>query len=202
MKILYIHGMGGGEDSRIPSILKSRLFDKGVEVFVHTYDFDPHVATSQIKSWFDEIAPDLVIGESLGACHALCLRGVPHIFVSPAINAPSALYDYSLVANLTLFRSFAERFFRVTKPNRQELHFDPKLLEHYSTVTFDKVKNTSDPVFAFFGKHDKYRLSGIVSVRDWIKSFGPDSYALYDGTHYMEEEFIDSLLIPKILSFA
>ena len=48
--ILYIHGMGGGGDSRIPSILKDCLADAlpagfpcKVQVVVRTYDFDPEI---------------------------------------------------------------------------------------------------------------------------------------------------------------
>ena len=48
--ILYIHGMGGGADSRIPSIL-SECMPEGLEVVVRTYDFDPEIAREQISSW-------------------------------------------------------------------------------------------------------------------------------------------------------
>ena len=41
--ILYIHGMGGGGDSRIPSILREALQDEAI-VIVRTYDFDPEIA--------------------------------------------------------------------------------------------------------------------------------------------------------------
>ena len=41
--------------------------------------------------------------------------------------------------------------------------------------------------------------SGIVNVRKWAELFGSDSYATYKGTHYMEEEYLHSMLIPKIL---
>jgi hypothetical protein len=41
--------------------------------------------------------------------------------------------------------------------------------------------------------------SGIVQVGLWEKYFGTDTYTMYPGTHFMEEEFIDSLLVPKIL---
>jgi hypothetical protein len=37
----------------------------------------------------------------------------------------------------------------------------------------------------------------VVSIRRWKKLFG-DTFTLYDGTHFMEEEYIYSLLIPKI----
>ena len=56
----------------------------------------------------------------------------------------------------------------------------------------------AQPYFAFFGTKDHYRKSGVVSIRRWEKIFGKDSYALYEGTHFMEEEYIDSMLIPRI----
>ena len=67
LSILYIHGMGGGIDSRIPSVLKADLgksLPDGVvaDVIVRTYDIDPDIAFGQITSWFNEIRPDLVMG--------------------------------------------------------------------------------------------------------------------------------------------
>ena len=85
--ILYVHGMGGGSDSRIPSILKDILSPE-YSIFIRTYDFDPQVATRQLASWVEEAKPDLVIGESLGAIHAVAIKGYPHLFVSPSLNAP------------------------------------------------------------------------------------------------------------------
>ena len=55
----------------------------------------------------------------------------------------------------------------------------------------------TDYFFAFFGYHDHYRRSGVVSVRTWRKYFG-DTYRMYDGTHFMEEEFVIGMLVPKI----
>jgi surfactin synthase thioesterase subunit len=54
-------------------------------------------------------------------------------------------------------------------------------------------------VHAFFGMHDHYRRSGVVSIRKWKRLFG-ETFTLYDGTHFMEEEYIHSLLIPRICS--
>ena len=55
-----------------------------------------------------------------------------------------------------------------------------------------------DEVFAFFGTRDHYRRSGVVSLRAWRKYFGEGTYTLYDGTHFMEEEYVHTLLVPKI----
>ena len=48
--ILYIHGMGGGVDSRIPSILNEHINeyvhdpDIRIDIVVRTYDIDPYIA--------------------------------------------------------------------------------------------------------------------------------------------------------------
>ena len=52
---------------------------------------------------------------------------------------------------------------------------------------------------AFFGTHDHYRRIGIVSVKSWEKHFGK-SYPMYDGTHFMEEDLISSLLVPAVIN--
>ena len=73
--ILYIHGMGGGEDSRIPAFLNDWFgaMRPDIRVVVRTYDFHPDRAAAQIDAWYEELQPALVIGESLGANHALAL---------------------------------------------------------------------------------------------------------------------------------
>ena len=81
INILYIHGMGGGGDSRIPSILNSALYSEEINVIVRTYDFDPETASEQIRSWVCEIRPALIIGESLGAIHALRIEGIPQLLI-------------------------------------------------------------------------------------------------------------------------
>ena len=64
--------MGGGGDSRIPSILKDNL-GPDFEVIIRTYDFDPEIAQGQLAAWAEEVRPELVIGESMGATHAIAL---------------------------------------------------------------------------------------------------------------------------------
>jgi hypothetical protein len=131
INLLYIHGMGGGADSRIPSILRDSLARYDISVHVRTYDFDPETAYVQIRSWVDEITPDLVIGESLGSLHAIRIKGIPHLFVSPALNAP--LY-FELMAWLSLIPGMTSLFDRIYKPregDRQILHFTFRTLRKY-----------------------------------------------------------------------
>ena len=197
VNVLYIHGMGGGADSRIPSILSEELVSFGVNVVVRTYDFDPEIALGQISSWVKELQPKLVIGESLGSLHALRIKGVPLLFVSPALNAP--LY-FRLQAWLTLIPGVTAIYQRIYKPregDRQQMKFVFSVLRKYKEHRRQAMLCES-PVYAFFGTHDHYRKSGIVSVRTWKKRFG-DTFSMYEGTHFMEEEHVRAMLVDKIL---
>ena len=213
--VLYIHGMGGGSDSRIPSILKgvfrchpersegsSKTVTARVEIVARTYDFDPEVAAKQIAAWVEELKPNLVIGESLGTMQAIRVTGVPHLFVSPSLNAP--LY-FGYLAGMALIPGATWLLDRIYKPregDRQPLHFTFKTLRKYREHRREALKNTTlagsgDYFYAFFGTRDHYRRSGVVSIRSWEKYFGK-TYQIYEGTHFMEEEHINALLVPKI----
>ena len=198
--VLYIHGMGGGGDSRIPSILSEELKDAGVQVVVRTYDFDPEVAAVQIGRWVEELDPALVIGESLGALQALRIEGRPLLFVSPALNAP---YYFELLAWLTLIPGVTFIFDRIYRPregDRQKLHFTFKVLRKYLPHRCMALKDREDGfIHAFFGVNDHYMDSNIVSVKTWRKHFGY-SYSLYEGTHFMEEEYVRTLLKDVVLN--
>ena len=195
--------MGGGADSRIPKILAREMVGEA-EVVIRTYDFDPDRGAAMIAAWREEVEPDLVIGESLGAIQAMRLHGVPHLYVSPSLGAPSRL---GLLAGLSLIPGMRMLFNAVWKPRegeRQKLDFRFGILRKYpahgrkALACSPRNRSDADPAFAFFGAHDHYRRSGGVSIRKWRRYFGPYSYAVYDGTHFMEEEFVLSLLIPKI----
>ena len=190
INVLYIHGMGGGGDSRIPSILNEHV-PENISVIVRTYSFDPEIAWGQISSWLEELKPALVIGESLGALNAIRISGVPHLLVSPSLNAPLYVGYLAFLALLPGVTPILDRVYRPRKYRalrRRALSNSP-------------AAGGKDYFHAFFGMHDHYRRSGIVSVRTWKRFFGPkDSFTMYDGTHFMEEEFVVSMLLPKIIS--
>ncbi len=221
--ILYIHGMGGGGDSRIPSILKGSLPDSlpegfrgRVRVVVRTYDFDPETGRAQIASWVDELRPVLVIGESLGSLQALRIRNVPRIFVSPSLNAPIYLGYLSFLTLIPGVTPLLDRIYLPKPGDRQRLHFTFRTLYRYighrkaALRPYRQGKGEGrgagpsiggmERNFAFFGLHDHYRRSGIVSIRTWKKYFGENSWETYPGTHFMEEEYVLSMLVPRIIS--
>lgn len=200
--VLYIHGMGGGADSRIPSILKEAMPE--VNVIVRTYDFDPEKAASQIDGWVSEITPDLVVGESLGAIQTLRIKGIPHILVSPSLNAPLYLGYLAWLALIPGVTWLFDRMYKPKEGDRQRLHFTFPVLRKYRNHRRLAFANTTasgskDYFYAFFGTKDHYRRTGVVSVRTWKKYFG-DTFEIYEGTHFMEEEHVLRLLVPKILN--
>ena len=208
MTVLYIHGMGGGGDSRIPSILRENIgkyLPEGVEinVIVRTYSFDPVEGRGQIESWVEELEPTLIIGESLGAVQAIRIEGLPHLLVSPSLNAPLYLGYRAVLALIPGMTWLLDKVYKPKPGDRQRLHFSFRTLRKYrdhrkKALANSTLNGSKDRFYAFFGTRDHYRKSGIVSIRTWKKYFG-DTYSIYPGTHFMEEEFIHSLLIPAIL---
>ena len=205
--ILYIHGMGGGADSRIPSIL-SECLPAPLEVIVRTYDFDPEIAREQISSWIEELHPVVLAGESLGANHALAMHwryGLPTVLVSPALNAPAVLGSLAPITLVPGVGALLDRIYKPRPGDRQAVHFRYALLRKWKAqrLTFDQRSKVTDPaLFAFFGTRDHYRRSGIVSIRGWRKRFGEGTYTLYDGSHFMEEQYVRTLLADRIRGMA
>lgn len=204
--ILYIHGMGGGADSRIPGLLKTLLDPEKFRVVIRTYDFDPPVGHSQIEAWVKELQPSLVIGESLGSIQALRVKGIPHLFVSPSLGAPSQLVKFAPIARFALGRWYLHHRYPVKEGDRQELKFRYDVMMRYREHEAAALAaiGPDEYYYAFFGTQDHYMRSGVVQVSLWEKYFG-NSYTMYEGTHFMEEEYVKSLLVPKIeevLSFA
>ena len=206
--ILYIHGMGGGADSRIPSILNEHIHeylpeDIRIRFIARTYSFDPEISKGQVEAWADEIHPSLIIGESLGSLNAIALKGYPHILVSPSLNAPLFFRDLAWLALVPGVTPLMDKIYHPKEGDRQPLHFTYSTLKKYGALRKRALMNSTkagskDYFHAFFGTHDHYRKSGVVSVRSWKKYFG-ETCTLYEGTHFMEEEFLHSLLIPEVL---
>ena len=191
--------MGGGGDSRIPNHLKTLFCPDRVRVVIRTYDFDPELGRAQIAAWVEEVQPQLIIGESLGAVQALRIQGIPHLFVSPSLGGAGVLYKARFLTLLPGGRRYLHHKFPVKEGDRQELKFSWRVLRKYRAHDQAAIASIEPEgyYYAFFGQHDHYMASGVVRVDLWEKYFG-DTYTMYDGTHFMEPEFIESLLVPKI----
>ena len=192
--------MGGGGDSRIPNCLQSLLDPQKYQVVIRTYDFDPPIGRSQIEAWVRELNPDLIIGESLGAIQALRVKGIPHLFVSPALGAPAQLVKFAPLARFALGRWYLHHHYPVKEGDRQPLKFRYDVMMRYREHEAAALAaiGPDEYYYAFFGTEDHFMRSGVVQVSLWEKYFG-NTYTMYEGTHFMEEEHLKCLLVPKIL---
>ena len=178
MNILYLHGMGGGSTSRMPSRLRQVLsnmhFTKDgdpckLNVVCKTYDFDPEVATNQIAGWVETYQPVLVMSESMGAIHALGIRGVPHIYISPALNYDRGAEFFLPLVSLGNMIGYTYTKQRGTK--RQEIRGDHELVAKFKPM-IQSYKEAilsgpqCDSSYAYFGSRDGYMMTGIVSIEE------------------------------------
>ena len=191
--------MGGGGDSRIPHLLSGHFAGTDLRVVVRTYDFDPETGHAQILSWVEELRPSLLVGESLGAVQTLRIPDIPQLFVSPSLGAPAFLFRLAWLTLLPGGPALLHRIWPVKEGDRQPLRFEYRILKKYKAHWQEALRVSARPGYryAFFGKHDHYRKWGVVRISTWRKMFG-DTYQEYDGTHFMEEEYVMSLLVPKI----
>lgn len=189
--------MGGGEDSRIPSILSETL--EGVTVIVRTWSFDPEVAVTQVSSWIEELRPELLVAESLGANIALKVWKGPLLMVSPALGAPRRFAQLSPLSRIYLFRKYFEHRYKPRPGRRQPLDFRFTTLKNWRSF-IEPATHPTGTMWAFFGKNDHYFKSGVVDIPLYEKHYGK-TYTIYDGTHFMENEFVTTLLKDKIYEY-
>lgn len=202
--VLYIHGMGGGEDSRIPNLLRTMMPD--VNVVVRTNDFNPAVARSQIESWRRELNPDVVVGESMGANYALLQRDVPVVLVCPALGGPWQLGTFAFLARIPGVRALLHRIFPQREGRRQVFDFGYDTLKNFKPLYRDVRLSVEDrrlssfPTYAFFGTRDAYRLNGVVLPGRFRRDFGADSCEFFKGPHHMPEKELGKV-VDKIREY-
>ena len=127
------------------------------------------------------------------------MRGIPHLFVSPSLGAPDVLVRLAWICKVPGGKALLHRIWRVKEGDRQPLRFEYDILKKYAAhwAAAKKAAAEGGYYYAFFGTRDHYRRSGVVKVSLWEEMFGK-TYTIYDGTHFMEEEYVYALLIPKI----
>ena len=203
--ILFIHGVGGSEDSYEVGCLREFLKPYGVQIILKGYTFDPAVAKSQIIPWAEEYKPDLIIGESLGACYAMLLGGAPHLFISPAINAPGAFYRHRKLSRIGFMQRFYETILDPGSPAvRQKIDCSPESLSHFHHLREEALEafrkhSPEERPYAFFGRKDILFHLGFVSATTWKQLFGRDSCSINNCGHIMNREEVRTLLLPKVL---
>lgn len=172
-----------------------------LHVICETYDFDPDVATRQIGQWVETYQPVMVISESMGAIHALGIQGMPHIYLSPALN-----YDRGVKMAMPLVaigEMMGIYYNKQRGRNNQLIHGDTQLLARFQPMIQsykEAIRRNPNPdaSYAYFGNKDEFRRAGIVSIKEYERLFG-SSYETYEGGHVLDVKHAKDVLVPKIV---
>lgn len=198
-KILYLHGMGGGKDSRTPRVLNEMLDD--AEVIVRTYDFPPQKAVKQTKDWVEELKPDLIISESMGANYGILSgREIPHIYLSPAFGAPLWLGRAAFLSLIPGIPQLLGLIFKPREGDRQKLDFSYRICRQFRELRKLVIKELNDtkkadrkiPVRLYFGSKDSYRRWGVVNIGRCIRFFGRENCITDARGHFWEAERVEN----------
>ena len=166
-------------------------------IVVRTLSFDPETAFGQVRDLVGEYSPRVIVGESWGANLALCIPDIPVLLVSPALGCPRYLCLASPLCKLGFIRKALENKYKAKNAGRQEVRFDPQLLAKWTYFRRLSISTSHPYVRAFFGSRDSFRRSGVVNINCFIRRYGKN-YTVYDGSHWMEEAYVYSDLMPAI----
>lgn len=202
--VLFIHGMGGGADSRVPRMLRELCPE--YRIVARTYPFDPEEALPLIKGWIEELKPDLLMSESMGANYALVLGdGIPRLFLSPALGAPALIGNWCCLSLIPGIPAMWGAIFKPREGERQRLDFSFRTASHFRKLNAlvksrmkAGLKNDGLLFHALFGRRDFYRKWSVVRIRQWKRHFGADTFSTDEDSHFWNEDRIRGVLIPKL----
>lgn len=196
MKILYLHGIGSGGNSRTPRELRKYLPE--VEILAPELPERPEKAIQFIQDNYaldEEI--DLVIGTSLGGFYALTLPMVKKLVINPAMFADE---DISKAIGLGTQQFLSERL-----DGAKEYVIDEKFIEELRTIRNGIYQkdilrpdvidhNLINETYALFGTQDDV----VRHFKDFCEVFNKDQAFTFFGGHRLEIEEIRGVLVPLV----
>ena len=192
-KIVYLHGLGGGANSRLPNKLKEQLGDD-YEIIAKDIPLNPKEAADFTFDLVFDTKPDLVVASSLGGFYALRLCGTfktlvinpamtPHIDIKNAIGYGK--YEYRVK------RENGDTTYTIDKDFISELE---KLYTRYEhAFDYEYV----DGVYAIFGGKDEL----FSHKEDFAKLYDGDNMLIVpNATHHLSNDDIADYVVPTIKS--
>lgn len=196
MKLLYLHGIGSGANSRTPRELRKYFPD--IEIIAPELPSRPKEAVRFIKDNYafdDDI--ELVIGTSLGGFYALNLVMVKKILVNPAMYADvdiSNTLGYGKQEFLCE-RSNGEQEYCIDESFINELTEIRRRIYERDILRPDRIDhNLINETYALFGKSD-----GVVGhYDDFCEVFNKEHAFSFSGEHRLTPDEIKDELVPLI----
>ena len=193
MKILYLHGIGSGAESRTPTELR-KIFTE-VEILAPELPVRPKAIVELLKDKYwndDEI--DLVIGTSLGGFFALTFPAAKRILINPALFADEDIekgIGYS-----------SQPFLCERSDGAKEYIIDDGYISELKNIRDSIYKDWIDAdkehyisnTYAIFGERDEL----LDHVDDFKALFDADKATMISGEHRLSVEEIHTVLAPLI----
>ncbi len=196
LRILYLHGIGSGADSRTPRTLRTLLPE--AEIVAPELPIRPSEAVKFIRDNYLDKEFDLVIGTSLGGFYAQTMWQHKKILVNPAMYADEDIakaigygrHEFLCersdgAKEYTIDESFISELAEIRKMiygNKDMMH--PEKLD----------VNECNLTYALFGENDTL----VSHYDDFCKWYIPGHAYRFAGGHRMETEETKNVLLPLI----
>jgi len=143
--VMYVHGFGSSAQSG--TVAKLRELLPSAHVVAFDLPVDPHEAMALLHEKQAALAPQLIIGTSMGGMYAEQLYGCDRILVNPAFEMADTMGAHGMVGKQTFLNPRADGVseFLVTKA----------LVKEYRAVQEQCFTGTGGEVFGLFGDEDE-----------------------------------------------
>lgn len=185
--ILYVHGFGSSGQSG--TVLKLRAMLPKANVVAPDLPIHPAEALELLHRTCEEIAPDLIIGTSMGGMYAEQLAGYYRVLVNPAFQMGETMLKHGMVGKNT--------FLNPRQDGVQEFIVTKAMVEEYRAATEHCFANAGatgeqERVFGLFGDEDT-----LVHTYDLFASHYKNAISFH-GEHRMNDKTLLHSVVPVI----
>ena len=196
MKILYLHGIGSGANSRTPSELRKDFPDAVIEA--PELPARPMEAYQFLKDNYWPKAYDLIIGTSLGGFYAMAFPAGKKLLVNPAMFADTDIKDGIGLG--------AQPFFTARSDGSTEYIIDEAFINELAEIRrkiYYDTEGADDSQLIDEAKHNTWGLFGIRDellhhYEDFCSYYIPEHVICCEAEHRLSTDEIHGVLTPFI----
>ena len=182
--LLYLHGLSSSGQSNTPNMLRKLLPDWNI--VSPDIPIDPEEALCMLRRLCKEIAPDIVLGTSMGGMFAQQMHGYRKILVNPAFHVSEFMRQ-----NLGV-----QTFFSPRKDGATEYEITSELCDAYKAMEsqqFDGIlPQDKNITMALFGTEDDL----VDGRKEYYQYYSRGT--LFEGGHRLTMEVVENVLLKWI----
>lgn len=184
-KVLYIHELSSSGQTRVVSWLRAAL-GGAVEVVAPDFSLALPRALDEIEEAIRALAPDLVLGVSLGGFQLICSEAPLRLVVNPALNISEVMRHHLGRWPWSFPRQDGETHF--------ELSLDIVKPYERAEGQLSLLLAEAEGFYALCASQDT-----IVQSYETLEELLPaGAVTYYEGGHYLSEQEIWEVVAPKI----